>query len=1342
MSITDSFKNILIRGDTDSYNLDDLRIYASDIEGSGEHMEYLLYELEHEISPGCYQHLYKAVKLVKIKRVPKKDLTLGTFLQMQAGICTGYYQAQINYLQIVANVIRPKRLGLIYAYGVQGVSASSMEEAKRLADRQMAALERTITGTFRTLEFMDLTMEDAQWLYSKLGTLKDMRVLRGIPTPKKTEGRGSGASTFFGSPSDQVEDQSEEFLMGMDAYEYILMISASSVPQSVLSHWREQQEKEMTYYKSIESGQRSISAGISMPMVYGANVGASQGWGKSASESWGSSASHSEGTSSSVAEGVSHSQSSGTSHSESSGTSHSVGKSTSHSISQSVSESRSTSTSQSTSQSFSSSDSRSYSQGTSAGQSASRNFGESLGSSAGYNNGVNTSYGSSAGLSHGLSQSQGMNLGTSQGTSSSNSFSTSQGTSSSGSQNVSSGTSSGHNWGTSVSDGTSWGSGGSSSWGSNWGYNEGANQGTSNTQTFGANGGFNVGGVKLGGSYSNANGTSQGTSNGVSLGGSSGGSSSWSSGGSHSVSSNEGWSSGTSHSNGLGVSNGVSNSTSNGISNGISNGVSIGGSVSQGISDSQNVGLSYGSGASFGTSTSSSYGQSYGASTGTSLGASQGLSNGITQGSSTGTTTGVSNGVSHGTSYGTSDGTSISQTEGVSQSVSQGTSTSISDGTSSTTSNGLSASDSTGTTQSHGTGTSSSQGLSTGSSSSMGIGPSISFSKSYAWQDIEVTALLDMLAFSTNRIIQATNNAGMFFCDVYLGCESPKAAEAATALAMSAWHSENTLVCPLQVYSPSLSETAYLQKHLSVFSPSTKLEGIPGRFESYKYTTMLLPSELAAFSHPPRANIGGIVASVDDPPVLSIPGDRQNGEIFLGYVADTEKHDKKRGYKSLFKYTLSGSEIHHCYISGASRSGKTVAALRLVAETYSHVRRGEQQKRMRFLIMDPKQDWRSLAKVVPNDHFRFYSLADPTFHPIRLNLMKIPHGVFTERYADKLREIFIRSFGLAGRSFQLLGAAIRKVYRDAGCFDENVKFNKYDPQTHSYPASERSKNVTLEDVCKLLTQQMNDPDLKSRDQKEAIQRVLDRMESFMEPETSIHTVFCNRGETCMGIDDLLGADDVVVLESYGLDSQTTGFVFGLITSGVFQYGVSNGGFIKAEDQFETVLVIEEANQVLISEDADLLGGANPFEIILDQSAGLGLYIWTLTQKIADMPRSVLANSAIKIIGRQDDELDIKKSIVQIGKDGLIADRVFKNWLPDQPTGWFIIKSSRNRDFVKNAPCHVLIEYLNIQPPSDEELDNILEIGRMERASRKLEQQNSRPDSANTKQPEISISATD
>ena len=674
---------------------------------------------------------------------------------------------------------------------------------------------------------------------------------------------------------------------------------------------------------------------------------------------------------------------------------------------------------------------------------------------------------------------------------------------------------------------------------------------------------------------------------------------------------------------------------------------------------------------------------------------------------------GLSTSVGSSNSYGQNSGTSASAGVGTSMSNSYSESSSHSTGTSESFSNGTSESVSRGTTEGYSegssVGSSTSNSITQGSSGSMGLGPSLSFGRTMAWEDREVTYLLDMLTYSTNRIIMGSNSLGMWFVDIYIAVEDEKAAMAAAALAMSAWHDKNALTTPLQVYKPSDKEKEYLMKHLSVFSPSVIKEGIPGQFESYKYSSMLLSNEIAAYSHPPRVNVGGIQAAIDDPPVLTISNARQDGDVFLGYVADVEKFDKKRGYKSGFRYCLTSDELHHAYISGASRSGKTVAGTRLVAEAYTHVRRGEDNKRLRFLIMDPKQDWRALAKVIPPGHFRFYSLSDPLFHPIKLNLMKIPRGVYTERYADRLREIFIRSYGLGDRGFQILGQAIQKVYTKAGCYDDDVMYNVKDPVTGLYPASERSKNITLADVCVELKNQTQEAGLP-RDKVEAIQRIVDRMEQFSEPKSSIYKVFCTKGPDGMGIDDLLGADDVIVLESFGMDTKTSAFIFGLITSSVFQYAVSNGGFVKPKDQYETILVIEEANQVLIGEDKDNLGGANPFEIILDQSAGYGLFIWTLTQKIADMPRSVLANSALKIIGRQDDKDDIERTIVQIGKDGLIADRVFKNWLPDQPIGWFIIKSSRNRDFTMNAPMHVLIEYLDVTPPSNEELEHILEEG--------------------------------
>ena len=115
---------------------------------------------------------------------------------------------------------------------------------------------------------------------------------------------------------------------------------------------------------------------------------------------------------------------------------------------------------------------------------------------------------------------------------------------------------------------------------------------------------------------------------------------------------------------------------------------------------------------------------------------------------------------------------------------------------------------------------------------------------------------------------------------------------------------------------------------------------------------------------------------------------------------------------------------------------------------------------------------------------------------------------------------------------------------------------------------------------------------------------------------------------------LIGEDDVVVLESYGLESTFKSFIFGVITSGFFKYAQAHEGGFRAPDQYETVLVIEEANEVLIGQDSadgqnkSILPGQSEFERILDQAAGLGLYIFSITQKIAAMPSSVIANSGL------------------------------------------------------------------------------------------------------------------
>ena len=1293
-------------GDDDTYDMNDIIIHNSDIVIKKNKMQYLLFDFEKEVSPGKYERVFKAIKLIKLIRIPKKDQSLTYFLNMHSGVIVGWNMQQINYLQICANITKPYKKGLVFAYGVQGISSSSIQEAMHDADIQMAALEKGITGTFKTMEYDDLDAEDARWIFRKMNEMKEMLVVRGIPEAKISQGRAT-QTLFTTSENKDAEEQSEEFLLGMDEFEYMLVLTATTVSYNTLSLWTDAALKEQSYWASLKNGTKSMTFGLSIPMVYGSNIGASQGWNSGTSKTFGEnyseSHSHSTGTSESWSEGTSQTYSFGKSFSKSEGISsstsfgESIGRGTSLSNSQSSGHSSSEGTS--TGSGTSHSNSSSVSDGSSTSQSHSTGTSNSLSNSSSVSNSVSNSE------SYGTSKGTSLGYGTSTGTSSSTGGSTSwnKGESSNWSEGQSS------NW--SEGSSTSWNKGGSSS--SSHGSSSSTSTSSSDSNSWskgtsaGIDGGGEILGLKVGANHSRNESMSEGTttgsgsSNGTSSSTSTG--SSWSNGGG--TSSSHGG--GTSSSYGGGTSTSIGGGTS--WSNGVSESVSTSSSVNEGISHSTSVG------------------NTTGTSTGTSISSGTSVSDSMGSGTSHSQSTSVSDGISSSVSHSTSQGVSMSSSSSQGTSTSNSQSTSHSLGTSSSTSQGWSESNSYGTSQGHSVGVSESDtvgeshgystsrgitegvssGISRGFSGSLGLGPSLSFGKTFQWEDREATRLVDMLQYSLQRFISAQANTGMWFTDCFIITENAEASAAATTLAMSSWHSPNAMISPLQVYQPSPMEREYLLKHLSVFSPSVKKEGIPGQFESYKYSTLLLSNELAAMSHPPRVNVGGIQASIDDPMPLTIPANRQNGEIFLGYVADVEKFSKTHKYKSGFKYCINESELHHAYFSGASRSGKTVAAKRAVAETYNNVRRGEDKKRMRFVIMDPKQDWRALAKVIPPEHFRFYSLADPKFHPIKMNLMKIPEGVYAERYVNTLKEIFVRSFGLGDRGFNILGQAMIDVYNSVGVFDEDVRLNQKDPVTGTYPATERSKLVTLEDVAKRLHEIQEGKTVRGEKQ-DAIQRILDRMYDFESDASITKEIFCNRGDAGMGIDDLLGDDDVIVLESFGMNMMVSSFIFGLLTSSIYQYAVANGGFI-SKDQYETVIVIEEANQVLIGEDRDNLGGPNPFEIILDQSAGFGLFIWSITQKIADMPQSILANCAIKVIGRQDRPDDIELSVVQIGKEGKIEDRKWKEWFPDMPQGWFIVKSTRNRDFKLNAPVHVLIEYLDAEPPTNAELDSILRM---------------------------------
>lgn len=120
-----------------------------------------------------------------------------------------------------------------------------------------------------------------------------------------------------------------------------------------------------------------------------------------------------------------------------------------------------------------------------------------------------------------------------------------------------------------------------------------------------------------------------------------------------------------------------------------------------------------------------------------------------------------------------------------------------------------------------------------------------------------------------------------------------------------------------------------------------------------------------------------------------------------------------------------------------------------------------------------------------------------------------------------------------------------------------------------------------------------------------------------------------------------------------------------------------------------------------------LSGQSEFEQRLDQAAGYGLFIFAITQKITDMPKSIIANAGLVFAGKVKTEDDVNVIVKTIAKDPKYDDRDVAKWFPCSPTGWFVCQSSRTTSFMDAEPVLVKVSMLNVTKPTNEEIDEIL-----------------------------------
>lgn len=1248
-----------------------------------------------------WEEAYKAVKFLRLTGVPRVLREQESMIDIFDDCLAALYGNDVDFVHVIARMKKPIET-VLFLYGVQGV-AYDQEEAIQIAVENYAALTGTLRGSFSQIRFEKLKHEHAEWLREKMYDMKYLHVIRGIPQQRRSAGSQSQSSIMGHTSVPNAEEQLEELVRGIEN-EFVMVTVASPVAFDDINRWLDNTSKELSVWASEKEGTKSINVGIGMPIVLGGSLGQGENVGTSLSQGESETVGQSFTETSGVSDGVGYSEGLTEGVSRTRGISETVGETYGVSLGESESwgESWGTSRSVTRGRSFTVSEGLSVGESFSQSQSTSESFSETHSQSISQSQSFSDTYGISE--SQGFSQSTGRNWGESFGQSFGGSFTESDTWSRSHSQGIS------ENRGVSLTEGFSENIGQDFGHGRNTGANLNLNTQLQQSLGLGTGSGLQLKNPLLS-FLPNANlseSTSGGSGIGVNLG------DNWS----------EGWSKSLGKTFNLAETHGIGSTRSEGTSYGgsISRGENWGEtrSLSEGWSEtfSRNQGISRSQGWTFGET----YGRSEGISTGRTLGSSTGITVGmssgrnwsVSQGWSESTTVGESYGRSHtlGVSRTESFSSNISQSESYGESLSRSASESRSVSHSKTESQAHAYSRNKGTSQNtaitHGTSTS--RGL----NASMTFGPSIGASKSVRWERKDIDNIVRLIEMHRMRLLEMVRTGG-WYVDVYLLTPDIETKEQAATLARTAFWGPN-VPSPIQVLEPSHEWQEHLKVHAFCFSACTAPERTPDIMEPYAFSTILLPSELAAYTHLPRGEFGGIQTTVERIPLFAVP--ETKGNLYMGKVISPET-----GEATGIPYNFNEKALMHTLIAGASGSGKTVSAIRYVHSILKHVGCGA-------VILDWKMDWRALAEFVEPDKFNFYGLDPYSVRPIEMNIFVPPQYILPTTWRDKVIESMCVAFGLGSKQFGILYKHItEEMYekdviryirtRDDGTTEVIPKSYEtrdgYEtiripddgiPEVH--PDWEKNiRKVTLATLYTRMRRALENLDPRSRALADSYDSLLTRLEYYVIGE--LRKLYASTSPNAVRISDFVHGQNVTVLEGGNLDALNKKFIINLFMSGLFLYAKEKYRRNGNKVDHETLIVLEEAHQVIPhnNENLPLDLGENVFEAAFNEARGYGLYLTAIVQVPHVLPPNIPSNCSNLIVHRLGSKEDAEMMTVSLIRDAVRDHRDIPRYLTRLPIGQAVVRQSRVFNVWDAEPVLIAVENLKVPVPSDDVLAELL-----------------------------------
>ncbi|NCP86782.1 MAG: hypothetical protein CO094_08900 [Anaerolineae bacterium CG_4_9_14_3_um_filter_57_17] len=510
-------------------------------------------------------------------------------------------------------------------------------------------------------------------------------------------------------------------------------------------------------------------------------------------------------------------------------------------------------------------------------------------------------------------------------------------------------------------------------------------------------------------------------------------------------------STGAAHSVGSGISDGYAHSTGHATSVGGSHTINSGTSSSTGTGTSD--GTSVTDTDSHSSSSSSSHTDSSGTSGATSHSASDtwGFSGGLSavvaslngshswgtvdssmagwsQGNSDSTMSGSTSGSAH--AEGVSHGVTASQSQGVSAGESFGESWSSSDSVSDSVSHGTSSS--VGDTSSQGHTNASSQswsdglGHTTSSGLAVGVAPSFSMGNSAQWQN-DPAILITEIMRTQEKLLRTASIEGAYYTDLYALTSTERGLQAMMGLLPESFQGTEEVVTGVQCRTLNDDENQYIRAHAQAWTPSTRVETIPGALSGYMDSTLLTMLQLAAYTSPGVFEQGMAQTTQEETPKFAFFPDMP-GDVVLGNQWSVEN-----GELTNVMLRLSRDRHFHTAFLGDSGFGKTVAAERLAYGTTA-------AWHFRTIVLDFGQGWRkALNWPGLKGRVDIRQLFPGAKRPMRWNFLKIPRRIDPGRYVSLISELFANAGQMGARQLGFMRRALTELYSREGVLILNIQ---------------------------------------------------------------------------------------------------------------------------------------------------------------------------------------------------------------------------------------------------------------------------------------------------------------